>query len=82
MPSNLTLSSHVSLFNVFINDIFLFIKDSSLYNYADDNTLSFVSPDFDLLISTLESDSNHLIERLYLYVCQNLIDNRSQCQVI
>jgi hypothetical protein len=30
------------LFNVFINDIFLFIKDSSLYNYADDNTLSFV----------------------------------------
>ena len=50
------------LFNVFINDIFLFIKDSSLYNYADDNTLSFGSPDFDLLISTLESDSNHLIE--------------------
>jgi hypothetical protein len=50
-----------SLFNVFINDIFLFINDSSLYNYADDNTLSFGSPDFDLLISTLESDSNHLI---------------------
>jgi succinate dehydrogenase flavin-adding protein (antitoxin of CptAB toxin-antitoxin module) len=40
----------------------LFIKDSSLYNYADDNTLSFGSPDFDQLISTLESDSNHLIE--------------------
>jgi hypothetical protein len=40
----------------------LFIKDSSLYNYADDNTLSFGSPDFYLLISTLESDSNHLIE--------------------
>jgi hypothetical protein len=52
------------LFNVFINDIVLFIKDSSLYNYADDNTLSFGSPDFDLLISTLESDSNHLIEWL------------------
>jgi hypothetical protein len=30
--------------------------------YADDNTLSFGSPHFDLLISTLESDSNHLIE--------------------
>ena len=40
----------------------MFIKDSSLCNYADDNTLSFGSPDFDLLISTLESDSNHLIE--------------------
>ena len=26
------------LFNMFINDIFYFISDSSLYNYADDNT--------------------------------------------
>ena len=40
----------------------MFIKGSSLYNYADDNTLSFGYPDFDLFISTLESDSNHLIE--------------------
>ena len=38
------------LFNVFINDIFHFISDSSLYNYADDNTLSFCNPDFDALI--------------------------------
>ena len=29
------------LFNVFINDIFYFIKHGKLYNYADDNTLSF-----------------------------------------
>lgn len=50
------------LFNVFINDIFLFVKNGSLYNYADDNTLSFCSPDFDLLISTLESESKILIE--------------------
>jgi hypothetical protein len=28
------------LFKIFINDIFYFIQDSSLYNYADDNTLS------------------------------------------
>jgi hypothetical protein len=28
------------LFNVFINDIFYFIKHCDLYNYADDNTLS------------------------------------------
>ena len=50
------------LFNVFINDIFLFVKNGSLYSYADDNTLSFCSPDFDLLISTLESESKILIE--------------------
>ena len=50
------------LFNVFINDIFLFVKNGSLYYYADDNTLSFCSPDYDLLISTLESESKILIE--------------------
>jgi hypothetical protein len=37
------------------------IKQGSLYNYADDNTLSFCSPDFDKLISTLEM-VNQLIE--------------------
>jgi hypothetical protein len=39
-----------------------FIKQGSLYNYTDDNTLSFCSPDFDKLISTLEVESNQLIE--------------------
>ena len=39
------------LFNVFINDIFHFIKNCDLYNYADDNTLSFHSPNFDEIIS-------------------------------
>ena len=29
------------LFNIFINDIFYFVKDGALYNYADDNTLSY-----------------------------------------
>ena len=32
-----------------------------MYNYADDNTLSFCSPDYDVLISTLESESVQLI---------------------
>jgi hypothetical protein len=50
------------LFNVFINDIFLFVKNGSLYNYAYDNTLSFCSPDFDLLIPTLVSESKIVIE--------------------
>jgi retron-type reverse transcriptase len=29
------------LFNVFINDIFHFVQDSTIYNYADDNALSY-----------------------------------------
>ena len=35
------------LFNVFINDIFYCIQKGTLYNYADDNTLSFISPNFE-----------------------------------
>ena len=50
------------LFNIFINDIlFFYIKNGTLYKYADDNTLSFCSPDYDVLISTLESESVQLI---------------------
>ena len=33
-----------------------------MYNYADDNTLSFSSPDYDILISTLEAESQVLID--------------------
>ena len=33
-----------------------------MYNYADDNTLSFSSPDYDILISTLEAGSQVLID--------------------
>ena len=39
------------LFNAFINDIFYFIKEGTLYNYADDNTLSFCHENFDKLVS-------------------------------
>ena len=45
------------LFNIFINDIFYFISDSSLYNYADDNTFSYSGYDLDKIINTLEKDS-------------------------
>ena len=50
------------LFNVFVNDIFSFVTDSSLYNYADDNTLSYVSEDVNNLVNVLEKDSKSFIE--------------------
>ena len=37
------------LFNVFINDIFYFVKQAVIYNYADDNTLSFIHNDLVVL---------------------------------
>ena len=40
---------------------FYFVKKGTLYNYADDNTLSYDHPDFNVLTSVLESESNVLI---------------------
>ena len=45
------------LFNVYINDIFLFIKEATLYNYADDNTLAFCYKTLSHLIGVLEEDA-------------------------
>ena len=50
------------LFKVFINDIFYFIKTCTLYNFADDNTLSFHSPDFNELIMFLQQEGKILID--------------------
>lgn len=50
-----------TLFNIFLNDIFYFIHKSELYNYADDNTLSYADNDLDKLIKTLEEESKILI---------------------
>ena len=50
------------LFNIFINDIFNFVNDCDLYNYADDNTLSCIDSNIDNVKSRLESDSHILTQ--------------------
>ena len=50
------------LFNIFINDIFHFIEKGNLYNYADDNTLSYSSNNINELVNTLETESSALIK--------------------
>ena len=42
------------LFNVFMNDLFLFMKNRKLYNYADDNSIMYSSPDLFSIISNLK----------------------------
>ena len=49
------------LFNIFINDIFLFVQNSTIYNYADDNTVSYFDYDINKVVNTLEADSLKLI---------------------
>ena len=44
------------LFNIFWNDLFLFVEDSHLKNYADDNTLYSSSNDLKKVKQTLRQD--------------------------
>ena len=50
------------LFNIFLNDIFYFVEKSNLYNYADDNTLSYSHPDLLETKNVLTSESEYVIE--------------------
>ena len=49
------------LFNVFLNDIFFFVNQAVIYNYADDNTLSFIHANLEVLKKVLEDESCNLI---------------------
>ena len=49
------------LFNIYINDIFLFVSEKCLANYADDNTPHAMDKNVDLLLQTLSNDANILI---------------------
>ena len=45
------------LFNFYINDLFFFIKQANLYNYADDNTLAYFSKTMPDLVNTLGKET-------------------------
>ena len=65
------------LFNIFINDLFLFVENSDIYNYADDNSLTVADKNIDNIINKLESD----IEILNLWFIDNrLVLNGDKCQ--
>ena len=50
------------LFNIFINDIFLFNSDVNIYNYADDKCISFEGRSIDIITDTLHKESVSLIK--------------------
>ena len=44
------------LFNIFINDLFLFVENSEVCNYADDNSLTVADTNVSTIIAKLELD--------------------------
>ena len=57
------------LFNIFLNDIFYFVNNSSLCNYADDNTLFAFDRDKEKVKTDLYSD----FETLHTWFLENYI---------
>ena len=49
------------LFNIFINDIFFFIKKTTIANYADDNTAYTTEENVDELLKTLEVETTEIL---------------------
>ena len=67
------------LFSIFINDLLLLISSSELLNSADDNTISAAENTSEELMSTLEKESQVVID---WFVSNKMIVNSDKFQAI
>ena len=65
------------LFNIFINDLFFFVNESDVCNYADDNTLSYADYELEKIVEKLENDISNLEE---WFKHNGLTLNEKKCQ--
>ena len=67
------------LFNIFLNDIFFFVNDSNITNYADDNTPYAAEDSVEKLLETLERETNIVIE---WFKVNEMKSNSDKCHLI
>ena len=67
------------LFNIFLNDIFYFIKDICIANYADDNTPYATNKDITNLLKTLERETNILLD---CFTINEMKPNADKCHLL
>ena len=65
------------LFNIYINDLFLFVENSDICNYADDNSLIVADKNIDIIITKLESDIKNLNS---WFIDNGMLLNGDKCQ--
>ena len=49
------------IFNIYINDIFYFVNEDTVVNFADDNTLHTIQSNIETLLNNLQSVSHTLL---------------------
>ena len=52
----------LTLFNIFLNDLFLWLNNSDLHNFEDDNTIAVTSNNLPSLCHTLEKESEFVLD--------------------
>ena len=67
------------LFNIFLNDIFYFVNEKDICNYADDNTLSVADIDINNIINGLKTNIS-ILNTWFLNNSQKL--NGGKCQFL
>ena len=73
------------LFNIYLNDIFFFVNENNLTNYADDNTPYAVDSNIDALIDSIVHDTSTLIKwfndnyfKMNIDKCHLLVTNHEE----
>ena len=67
------------LFNIFINDLLFTVTESSICNFADDNTLYICDPSIDQVMHRLNADMTSI---LAWFKCNSLVANPEKFQLI
>lgn len=67
------------LFNIFINDLFLFGLGSEICNFADDNTIFACGNDLNEIVMYLEDDLCKLLE---WFTCKGMVVNPRKFQLM
>ena len=67
------------LFNIFLNDIFLFVDNTSITNYADDNTPYAIESSIKNLLETLENEISTLLKWLHW---NEMKSNNDKCHLL